>query len=635
MLIEHTKLIAGKFKYPVTLSYDGKRIWVEFKFNRTLLEEIKSMEGSKWHGYDDENPRKIWSISNSPRNIFQLSYLKGDNPYTVYDLPLVEYESKRPLFDHQIEMVRHGLTRHYCIFACEMGTGKTLAAIEIMESSSFSDWIWVGPKSALYSVQLEMVIWKSKVKPTFLTYEELKKQISNWPSGKKAPQGVIFDESSRIKTPTAQRSQASMGLADGVRQDWGMKGFVIEMSGSPAPKAPTDWWHQCEVACPGFLKEGNLSKFKYRLCLIKMKESLAGGQYPELITWLDSETKCAECGQFEIVGKHSDFEIANGTGHIYKKSVNEVRLLYQRMSGLVLVKFKKDCLDLPEKQYKLIYCKPSPSTLRVAETIKQTASRAIEALTLLRELSDGFQYEEQPAGKTTCPSCKGTGKATEYFDPREPNSPVVAVAEGVELSEREVECPVCGGSKEIVRTVRGTIQVDTPKEQVLSDLLDEHEEVGRLVIYAGFQGSVDRCVQICLRAGWKVIRADGRGWWWSDLENPKSPIDLLKTFQFEKDTEQKVAFVGEPGAAGMGLNLTASPTVVYYSNDFNGENRIQSEDRIHRPGMDLNRGATVIDIIHLETDRLVLENIKKKRDLQNLSMGELNETMKHIGARVQ
>jgi len=50
---------------------------------------------------------------------------------------------------------------------------------------------------------------------------------------------------------------------------------------------------------------------------------------------------------------------------------------------------------------------------------------------------------------------------------------------------------------------------------------------------------------------------------------------------------------------------------------------MQAEDRFHRAGMDTNRGATIIDLIHLSTDKLVLDNLKKKKKLQSLTMGDL------------
>jgi hypothetical protein len=79
----------------------------------------------------------------------------------------------------------------------------------------------------------------------------------------------------------------------------------------------------------------------------------------------------------------------------------------------------------------------------------------------------------------------------------------------------------------------------------------------------------------------------------------------------------------------MALTLTASPTEVFYSNSFKGEARSQAEDRFHRTGMDVNRAARIIDIYCLSTDKLVHENLKKKKRLQDVSMGELQEAINH------
>jgi len=276
-----TKFKAGKYLIPVTMTPKDGRIWMRFAYNKILVEEMKSFDGAKW-----EPELKCWHIPDNQRNRFQLDYLQGKNPYARYDLPLVEVQSKRKLYGHQIEMVAHGLTRHYCVFACEMGTGKTLAAIEILDSLGVkTEEAWyVGPKSGVRAVELELLKWQSRVWPRMMTYEQLTKEMKTWESGRKAPRIVIFDESSKIKTPTAQRSQAAMGLADGVRSDWGDQGYVILMSGTPAPKSPVDWFWQTEVAQPGFFKEGNIHKFRNRLAIIEERENmLTGGKYPHLI----------------------------------------------------------------------------------------------------------------------------------------------------------------------------------------------------------------------------------------------------------------------------------------------------------------------------------------------------------------
>jgi len=45
-----------------------------------------------------------------------------------------------------------------------------------------------------------------------------------------------------------------------------------------------------------------------------------------------------------------------------------------------------------------------------------------------------------------------------------------------------------------------------------------------------------------------------------------------------------VIVCGTPASGSMGLNLASAHTVVYLSNDHSLKTRLQSEDRVHRPG---------------------------------------------------
>jgi len=607
------KLRAGRYRVPVTLSYnDEGRIFVKFGFNRKLITEVKSMEGAKWHGFEDP-PRKVWSIADSHRNAFQLQYLQGLDPYQRYDAEIIDHKYIRSLYDHQKEFSDFILTIRQCIIAGEMGTGKTLAAIEVMERSGFrgAEWWYVAPKSGIRAVQREIRIWKSMVFPNMMTYEALTKTMKNWENGTKAPKGVFFDESARAKNPTAQRSQAAKMLADGIRDDWGHDGYIVLMSGAPAPKSPADWWHQCEVACPGYLKEGDQMKFKKRLAVVVQKQSdMAGGVYPHLETWRDDSKKCHVCGKYADDDMHKVDPMSLMTGdsandrHPFQASKDEVSYLYKRMKGLVLVRFKKDCLDLPDKQFRLVNLEPSQKIMNVARSLISQSSTVIGGITAVRELSDGFQYRKEVCGTEKCPVCQGKKRV--------PNP----------INEDElVDCDGCGGQGERDKYKRIAEQIDCPKDEVIRDLLDELSDVGRIVVFAGFTGSVDRCVQTCQDYNWETIRVDGRGWH-SRLEG--DPLDI---FQDQQNKHPRVAFVGHPEAGGIGLTLTASPMIAYYSNDFKFENRVQSMDRIHRPGMDYNRGATIVDIVHLPTDQLILDNLDQKRRLQALTMGVLKDSL--------
>ena len=633
---EEITVIVGKYKKTMTLTYKASRIFLKFKYNKKLIAEVRDMEGAKWHGYDEPNPRKIWSIKDSPRNQFQLDFLQGKDPYARYDMDLIEFTPRRDvMMGHQVMMVRHGITRNYCLFACEMGTGKTLSAIELMEwvkeKHGLEDcqaW-YVGPRAGVFAVSRELNKWESQVKPDMFTYEKLVREMREWKDDDPAPKVVIFDESSKIKTPTSQRSQAALHLANAVRAEWGDEGYIIEMSGTPAPKTPVDWWHQCEVACPGFLKEGNVNKFKKRMCIIEERESLTGGVYPHIVSWLDDDKKCARCGEYKEHDNHSP------TGeHGFIASVNEVEGLYRRMSGLVLVQFKKDCLDLPEKQYQIIRVKPTIEMLRSAKIIKAKASRAIEALNLCRELSDGFQYTENKVGNDTCPNCNGSGESVEpvpsgQIDVHGPNTQI----EKSDFEPATVRCELCLGSGKIPKYERATDTVSSPKDEAFVDLLDEHEDVGRFIVWGGFHATIDRLVTMAQQQGWAVLKVDGRGYIATDAHGvPCNKDEFLDAMDLSHPRRKellekypKLCFVGHPDAGGMALTLTASPTELFYSNSFKGEARMQAEDRFHRTGMDANRGATVIDLICLQTDKLVLDNLKLKKKLQDLSMGEIQD----------
>jgi hypothetical protein len=555
------------------------------------MAEIKMMEGSHWCGFD-KKPMKVWRIKNTPGNQFRLDYLRGNNPYKKYDLPLKEMKITRPLYAHQIDAANFVYTRRQCIYAGEMGVGKTLMAIEVMENSGFDDWWYVAPKSGLKSTHLEFKKWDCKIIPEFMTYQGLTKRMKEWEDGDTPPIGVIFDEGSKLKNATTQMSQAAAALADGMREDHDDP-YIIIMSGTPAPKEPVNWWHLCHVACPGFIKEGSANQLKKTLALTESQEGQYGGIFNKVITWKDNELKCDICGQFE--DEHDEF-----SEHTFKKSVNEVDRLYRRMDGLRLVHLKEDCLDLPELIMRKVVLKPTAKTIQLAKTITASASSGAQTLLQLRMLSDGFKYIDEPTGEEVCVACVD-GK--------------------IEFEGNEHICDVCGGTGKRKTYTRSTKYYPTPKEEALRDCMDELDEIGRIVIYAGFQGSIDKVIHVVKEAGWNYVKADGRGWI-TDTEG-----DGLENFTTKLTEIPKMAFIGQPGAAGMGLNLQVSPMIVYYSNSFNGEDRKQSMNRCQRPGMDVELGCTIVDFVHLPTDQLVLDNLEKKDWLQKLTMGAIQRCL--------
>ena len=608
----------------------------------SLKDEIKAMAGAKWHGYDDE-PRKIWSVTDNFRNRFQLAYMeRGDSVYEWFDREDVVHEYVRPLKQYQKEDADHWLTTHFGVEAAGMGLGKTLISFEVMERSGVKDWWYVAPKKVCEAIKREVKKWKldPSINLEIITYEAMTRRMNEWTKDMPFPQGVIFDESSRLKTADSQRTRAAQFLADLIRSKYGYDGYVLLMSGTPSPKTPVDWWAQCEIAFPGFLKEGSEKAFKARLAFLQQREFATGGVHNELVGWKDDENKCAKCGKFKDDGKHDSLVDDIDEYHPFEKSINEVAELYERLKGLVIVR-AKSILNLPEKKYRKVYCKPTPATLRVAQALVSSCVNAVTAMTLTRELSDGFQYREDSDGYVTCPTCAGTGEVKEWYDPSDEervfraidmlDPDVVAT-----LREQMVTCHRCEGAQVVDKTVRTAREVPCPKEPALIAELKDMESRGRIVVAAGFTGSVDRCVRICLDQGWDVVRCDGRGFqiyvrtedgqtkglrgtdaldYWADIENRK-----------------KVAFVCHPESGGMGLTLIEACRIVVWSNSYKPEYRIQLEDRIHRLGMDEEAGAEIVDLLHLPTDEKALTTIRENRRLELLTMGEIAKSFETVAA---
>jgi SNF2 family DNA or RNA helicase len=640
----------------VTLIPRGNnRFTLKYPFSTEMNAEVKKMGHPKYHGFEPGG-KKEWSVRNDSRTGFVINYLDEStpNPYDWYKAPIVQPTLFRDnLYPAQVDMINFGFTKRYCEWACEMGLGKSLSAIHLIEIlQPVGEVLWIGPKSALAAVKYEFEKWQSPIKPVFLTYQGLTKYATQIIPGTTPPQMIIYDEASKIKNYKAQCTQAAWKITSAIREHWGVDGLAITMTGTPAPKAPTDWYSQIETVCPGFLAEGSLDDFRRRLTAYSREKYGNGYEVDKVLAWLDSDTKCKLCG-------NEKEDICHVYDHKFTPSKNEVAALRKRLEPIVLVRLKKDCLDLPDKRYEKIILKVDPEMSRWSQLITARATSAIQAITMLRELSDGFLYEQEEDGTTTCPVCKGSTLEVAWeADKSIAAEPIYDVVECPECAGLDGDCMICQGEgfiqkQDIQRSAdytrverecrhcKGTGQtlkykrvvkeIRSPKDQAVRELLERNEEVGRIALYGGFTGTIDRAVNICLKEGWDVWRCDGRGMTGIKADGSTwNHGDLLKAFQEKSSASSpnKLAFCGHPEAGGMGLTLTAACTLVYISNSYKADARIQSEDRIHRIGMDENLGALIVDLVHLPQDEAVLRVLKQNRDLQTLSMVELEKLLK-------
>ena len=517
----------------------AKTLEITAPYHPKLLEEFRAMEG-----YRFDKDKKVTVISDSTRNKIQLYIMKGENPFQIFDEDLRDIKPNRDnLLLHQKLMLNHAISKTDTEFfggaliAGDMGVGKTLTAIEILEyykSKGLSNFWYIAPRSALSpfaGIPAEFRKWKAQVIPRFMSYDELKKLVTE--NVFILPDVLILDEASLIKNATSQRSQAVRGVVEQMREKKNNK--IVLLTGTPAPKDPTDWWHLCEVGAPGLLRESDATKLKRRLAVIEYRDGLHG-KYPHLVEW--------------------------------KK--DEISLLYRRLSGFVLRVRIKDCVKLPPSEKVIHYIKPSEEMMRTAKAITSSTTGTLERLNKLRQLSDGFQYTEDG----------------NY---------------------------VWGGS---------------PKMDALKEWCELAEN--RIVIYSGYTASIDEIVKSVLSWGWKVIRIDGRGWQGFNSDGSHNKELSEEYFQLKDENgnlvnEEPVAIVAHPKSGGMSLNFTAAAVQVYYSNDFDGQARMQSGKRIDRLGQ--TRPTKIVDLVHLPTDELVINNLDNKQELQALSLNDITAAL--------
>jgi len=156
-----------------------------------------------------------------------------------------------------------------------------------------------------------------------------------------------------------------------------------------------------------------------------------------------------------------------------------------------------------------------------------------------------------------------------------------------------------------------TQEIKSNRITELMDVLDEIE--GKAIIWGHWQKDIKNIVgEIEKKYGpGSVVSYYG-------LTPQDERQDNIRQFQ----NDPKCRFmVGTPSTGGYGITLTAANTVIYYSNGYDLEKRLQSEDRAHRIGQKKN--VTYIDIIAEDTvDEKIQESLRKKINIASEVLGE-------------
>mgnify|MGYP003114481294 CR=1 FL=1 len=156
-----------------------------------------------------------------------------------------------------------------------------------------------------------------------------------------------------------------------------------------------------------------------------------------------------------------------------------------------------------------------------------------------------------------------------------------------------------------------TQEIDSNRLDELIDVLEEVE--GKALIWCHWQKDVQIIKEAILKEYGPGSVVDYYG---------LTPQDQRQKNKDAFQNDSKVRFfVGTPQTGGYGLTLTAANTVIYYSNGYDLEKRIQSEDRAHRIGQ--KKSVTYVDILAEDTvDEKIVKALRKKINIASKVMGE-------------
>jgi SNF2 family DNA or RNA helicase len=152
------------------------------------------------------------------------------------------------------------------------------------------------------------------------------------------------------------------------------------------------------------------------------------------------------------------------------------------------------------------------------------------------------------------------------------------------------------------------------KNNRITELMDVLEEIeGKAIIWAHYQYDITNIIK-------EVIKVHGPGSIvdYYGLTPQDERQSNIKKFQ----SDPKCRFiVGTPATGGYGITLTAANTVIYYSNGYDLEKRLQSEDRAHRIGQ--QKSVTYVDLICDDTvDEKIVKSLRKKINIASEVLGE-------------
>ena len=473
-----------------------------------------------------------------------------------------EYKFKTKPFEHQQKALEDSWAAEFYALFMEMGTGKSKVAIDTMgalySEKKISASLILAPKGVYDN-------WIKGEIPTHLP-DNIPINMVRWtPSNSKKFQeemkALVFDAFDGLKIFVMNIEALSTPR--------GTKAAYMFMSKNPANIMIVD-----ESTT---IKNRKATRTKNIMMLAqdaKYRRILTGS--PITKSPMDLYSQCAVLST-KALGFKSYYAFQNRYALVVKRSMgtrafqeivgyrrlDELNEKLDTFSNRVL---KEDCLDLPDKVYIKRYVPLTDEQERVYKQMKKLALAKLE-------------------------------------------SGELATTASVLTQIMRLQQICCG----FLQPDEGEIEVLDNNR--LKELLEITEELqGKAIIWASYTHDIqqiasslrDRFGPEAVATYYGATPQDERQEIVNTFQDPKSPLRF---------------FVGQPRTGGYGITLTAATTMIYYSNSYDLEIRLQSEDRAHR--IKQENKVTYIDLVSPDTiDEKILKALRSKIDLAGRVLGE-------------
>ena len=275
----------------------------------------------------------------------------------------------------------------------------------------------------------------------------------------------------------------------------------------------------------------------------------------------------------EIIGQKSYYGFLNrycsmggfeGRKIVGYKNINEVMDLVAPYTFIVK---KDDVLDLPPKVYETITVKPSKEQARI---LKDVGDKFVMGSSM-----DGLDLEVETILERMIRYQQIVGGMFPYDEE--------------------------GGTHGIV-----PISGPNPKLEAMADMIKDLDMKSKVIIWARFVPEQKMIAEYLKSIFGRSVA------WYSAGSSTDERKAMINEFQ---DPESPTRFfLSNPTMGGIGLTLTAASYVIYYSNSFSLEDRLQSEDRAHRKGQ--TKSVTYIDVMmDHQIDRDIVTAIRNKKSV--------------------